>query len=324
MSMTYSRSFAPGLTRRAALGAAFAVPAAFYGLSKYGPGLIGQAAAQAPQPAPLPRSRAHTVRIGAAEVTALLTGRVFGQDPASIFAMGVPAEEFAAVAASHGLPTDRMVNNFVPTLIRIGEQRILIDAGLTPDGIRAALLDAEQKPEDITHVVMTHLHGDHIGGLHDGAAVFANARLLIPKTEYDYWAGADNAGFKGKVLPLSDRITTFDDSTGLPGGLTAVPTYGHTPGHTAYLLESQGKRLMLTGDCFNHYVFSVERPDWEVRYDMDKAAAKATRRAVLERLANERIPFIGYHMPFPAIGLIGKTTDGNYRYIPATYHLDNP
>ena len=96
---------------------------------------------------------------------------------------------------------------------------------------------------------------------------------------------------------------------------------GHTPGHMIYMLESEGQRLALTADTANHYVFSLQRPDWEVRFDADKAQAAQSRRTVFGMIAADRIPFIGYHMPFPAVGYI-EVRDSGFRMVPQSYqHL---
>ena len=89
----------------------------------------------------------------------------------------------------------------------------------------------------------------------------------------------------------------------------------------AFHLESAGKRLLITGDTANHFVLSLQKPDWEVRFDMDKAAAAATRRKVFDMVAADRIPFIGYHMPFPAAGYV-EAMDGGFRFIPESYQFE--
>jgi glyoxylase-like metal-dependent hydrolase (beta-lactamase superfamily II) len=86
------------------------------------------------------------------------------------------------------------------------------------------------------------------------------------------------------------------------------------------MIESEGKNLLLMADLANHYVWSLAHPDWEVRFDMDKAAAAATRRKVLGMLAADRVPMIGYHMPFPALGYVETRGDG-FHYVPASYQM---
>jgi glyoxylase-like metal-dependent hydrolase (beta-lactamase superfamily II) len=99
----------------------------------------------------------------------------------------------------------------------------------------------------------------------------------------------------------------------LCSGITAMAAFGHTPGHMIYSLESGGRKLMLTADTANHFVLSLERPDWEVRFDMDKSGAAATRKTVFDMIAADRLAFVGYHMPFPSVGYIEKAGEG-YRY----------
>jgi glyoxylase-like metal-dependent hydrolase (beta-lactamase superfamily II) len=99
-----------------------------------------------------------------------------------------------------------------------------------------------------------------------------------------------------------------------------MAAHGHTPGHTAYVIESEGKTLLIAVDFANHYVWSLAHPDWEVKFDMDKATAAATRRRLLGMLAADRIPFVGYHMPWPGTGYVEAEGDG-FRYVPASYQL---
>jgi glyoxylase-like metal-dependent hydrolase (beta-lactamase superfamily II) len=87
-----------------------------------------------------------------------------------------------------------------------------------------------------------------------------------------------------------------------------------------YMLESDGKQLAITADTANHYVWSLAHPEWEVRFDMDKEGAAATRKDVFGMLAADKIPFVGYHMPFPAVGYV-DTNDSGFRYVPASYQL---
>ena len=112
----------------------------------------------------------------------------------------------------------------------------------------------------------------------------------------------------------------LDAGQGAAAGITSVAAFGHTPGHMNYMLDSGGKSLLIAADFANHYVFSLAYPDWEVKFDMDKPAAAATRRSILDMLAADQTPFIGYHMPFPATGFVEKRGDG-FAYVPESYQL---
>jgi glyoxylase-like metal-dependent hydrolase (beta-lactamase superfamily II) len=260
-------------------------------------------------------------KLGAFEVTALLAGTRTVEEPTGIFGLNADPEEFAKVSAEAFLPTDKAQFFFTPTVVNTGAELVLFDTGLNPDGITAALTAAGYSADQIDTVVLTHMHGDHIGGIAgDAGATFANAKIVTGAAEHNHWMGAGNEGFDAKVRPLNDKISFLDDGGSVTGGITAMAAFGHTPGHMTYRIESEGKNLLLMADLANHYVWSLAHPDWEVRFDMDKAAAAATRRKVLGMLAAERMPMIGYHMPFPALGYVETRGDG-FHYVPASYQM---
>ena len=260
-------------------------------------------------------------KLGAFEVTALLAGTRTVEEPTGIFGLNADLEEFAKVSAEAFLPTDKAQFFFTPTVVNTGAELVLFDTGLNPDGITAALTAAGYSADQIDTVVLTHMHGDHIGGIAgDAGATFANAKIVTGAAEHNHWMGAGNEGFDAKVRPLNDKISFLDDGGAVTGGITAMAAFGHTPGHMTYRIESEGKNLLLMADLANHYVWSLAHPDWEVRFDMDKAAAAATRRKVLGMLAAERMPMIGYHMPFPALGYVETRGDG-FHSVPASYQM---
>jgi len=276
-------------------------------------------AQEAPAPA-LPTHR--DFQIGGFRVTTLLAGSRAGDNPQETFGMNVSPEEFAAVSAANFIPADRTRTFFTPVVVATGAETILFDTGLDAGGITAALAAAGYAPGDITHVVLTHMHGDHIGGLTDDAGnlTFANAAYITGQAEYDNWAAAGNEGFDAKVRPLADRMTFLADGAAVTSGVTAMATPGHTPGHMGYMIDSNGQQLAILADMTNHYVWSLAHPDWEVRFDADKAQAAATRRTVLGMLAADRVPMVGYHMPFPAMGFVETRGDG-FHWIPVSYQF---
>lgn len=262
-------------------------------------------------------------KLGAFEVTTLLAGTRAGDKPQETFGTNATPEDFAALSAANFIPADMTQNFFTPTVVNTGAEIVLFDTGLSAEGTLAALTAAGMTADMIDVVVLTHMHGDHIGGLMGADGVtptFANARYVTGSVEHNNWSTAANEGFDKNVKPLNDKITFLDDGGSPVSGITAMAAEGHTPGHMIYMVESSGQRLAITADTANHYVWSLQRPDWEVRFDADKAAAAATRKQVFGMIAADRIPFIGYHMPFPGLGFVEAQGEG-FRYVPASYQM---
>ena len=311
--MTHS----PRLTRRAALTGAAALSLAAAGLS------ASPVSAQNAGPTP-GTSRSFTM--GDMTVTTLLDGSAMRDGPKALFAADASDEEFAQLSAENFVPSDSVQFYFTPTLIDTGSEKVLFDTGLGAGGIASALADAGVSPDEIDVVVITHMHPDHIGGMMtDGAPTFANARYVTGAAEYNFWSAMEAGNRVGdlvasNVTPMAEKMTFIDDGGSVVSGVTAMGSAGHTPGHMCYMLESGGRQLVLTADLANHYVWSFARPDWAFSFDGDPAAAAASRRKVLGMLAADRIPMIGYHMPFPAAGFVETRGDG-FRYVPVTYQM---
>ncbi|MEQ6201567.1 MBL fold metallo-hydrolase [Sulfitobacter sp. HNIBRBA2951] len=269
----------------------------------------------------LPTHRDFT--LGDFRVTTLLVGSRSVESPQNIFGMNVDKETFDDVSAANFIGTDAAQFFFTPTVVNTGSDVILFDTGLNAAGTKKSLEAAGYAASDITHVVLTHMHGDHIGGLTDdtGAETFAGAAYVTGQVEFDAWAKQENENFEKKVRPLAEKMTFLDAGQDVRGGITSVESFGHTPGHMAYMLESGGKQLLLMADVANHYVWSVGYPEWEVKFDMDKAAAAATRKKIMDMASADRFPLIGYHMPFPGMGFIETRGEGGYRYVPHSYQL---
>jgi len=327
--MTDERS---GISRREALaaGAGLALAPA---MARFG---AGPAQAAAPMLG-VSRPTHYRFGIGAFEVTTVFDGAVQLDGPHPIFGQNVSAEEVHALAERNFLPKTRFENPFTPVLVNTGSELVLFDTG---NGARrrphagrfaAHLRQIGHTAEQVDVVVISHCHPDHIGGLmEDGRPLFPNARYMIGETEYDFWSHDDRlsepvAGVarlvRANVVPLADRMSFLKPGDEVVAGIRAVEAFGHTPGHIAFHIESEDARLMLTADTANHYVASLQRPEWHVRFDMDKDKAVAARRRLFDMIASERIPFAGYHMPFPAVGFVERAGRG-FRFVPASYQLN--
>jgi len=227
-----------------------------------------------------------------------------------------------------GQPGGQIALSLQPLLVRDGDRIVLIDTGAagemgTQGKLMASLKATGVEPGQVTDILISHYHGDHIGGLMgaDGTTpTFANARYMTGATEHNYWSGAANEGFDKNVKPLNDKITFLDTNGSVTTGITGMDAFGHSPGHMVYHVESDGQRLMITADTANHYVWSLQKPDWDVRFDADKPAAAAVRKQVFGQIAADRIPFIGYHMPFPGVGYI-EAREAGFHFVPASYQL---
>ena len=305
-------SQSPKLTRRATLAGAAALPlaAAAASAARAGAPMLGATPPQFMR-----------VKLGDFDVTNMLVGSRTVPEPQNIFGMNVDADTFAAASTAANLPTDAAQFFFTPPVVNTGNELVLFDTGLNGAGTVAALEAAGYTADQVDIVVITHMHGDHIGGLMtDGAPTFPNAAYVTGRVEFDAWSAAGNENFDNMVKPLADRMTFLEDGGSVASGISAMAAFGHTPGHMTYLLESGGKQMLLGADFANHYVWSLAHPTWEVKFDMDKEAAANTRKRILDMLAADKIAFSGYHMPFPAFGYV-DTSGGGYAYVPHTYQL---
>ncbi|MEX0349475.1 MAG: MBL fold metallo-hydrolase [Paracoccaceae bacterium] len=304
------------LTRRAALASAAALPAAALATPTLAAGHGGKAAGPV----------ARTFKLGDMTVTTLLDGTVARDGAKEIFGGGASDEDFQKVSEENFIPADSAQFFFTPTLVDAGGELVLFDTGLGQGGIVTALDAAGVSPDAVDVVVLTHMHPDHIGGMMtEGAPTFANARYVTGAAEYDFWSKAEEGNrvgdlVKSNVTPMAEKMSFIDDGGSVASGVTAKAAFGHTPGHMVYVLDSGGQQLVLTADLANHYVWSFAHPEWEVRFDMDKAAATQARRDVLGMLAADRVPMIGYHMPFPAAGFVEQRGDG-FRFVPVSYQM---
>jgi glyoxylase-like metal-dependent hydrolase (beta-lactamase superfamily II) len=265
-------------------------------------------------------------------------GGVVGEKPNETFGTNQTPETVQALLAKNFLPTDKFVNTFAPFVVDTGSDVILVDTGFGESGrakgngqLAAGLKAAGYSTDDITIVALTHLHGDHIGGLMEGGKpAFAKARYIAGKAEYDFWTDKAREGTPAEgnqkavlanVVPLAEKMTFIGEGDTIASGITAILAPGHTPGHMIFNIESDGKRLIATADTANHYILSLQNPTWEVRFDMDKAQAAATRKKVFDMIATDKVPFLGYHMPFPAVGF-AEVYESGYRFVPKTYQFD--
>ncbi|MEM7377031.1 MAG: MBL fold metallo-hydrolase, partial [Pseudomonadota bacterium] len=216
----------PALRRRTLLQATAVLGPLAAGLAATTVHAGGHAAAQ-------PNAIKHSFALGEFNVSTLLAGTRTVEAPQNIFGMNVDAETFESVSSAHFLPVDAAQFFFTPTVVQAGADTVLFDTGLNADSISAPLAAAGIAPEDVTIVVLTHMHGDHIGGLltADGSPTFPNARYVTGQVEFDAWAQMGNERFDKLVRPLAENMTFLGAEDTVVSGITAHATFGHTPGH---------------------------------------------------------------------------------------------
>jgi glyoxylase-like metal-dependent hydrolase (beta-lactamase superfamily II) len=314
------------LTRRSALATAAGLAAA----PLIGSSVIRTAAAEAPMMGPA-RPTHLRFPLGRFEVATIFDGGVQLDGPHPIFGQDQPADAVASYAEENNLPGKRMEIGFTPVIVNTGSELVLFDTGNgaarrpNAGALVSRLSDAGYSADQVDVVVLTHFHPDHIGGImEDGKPAFPNARYVTGQVEYDFWTAPDKAEnrvgklVQSNVVPLADKMTFMEDGGSVVSGVTSVAAFGHTPGHMAFHIESENKRLLLFADSCNHYVMSMQKPGWHVQFDMDKEAAAATRKKILGMAAADRIMATGYHMSFPAVGYIETAGDG-FRWETVSY-----
>ena len=208
------------------------------------------------------------------------------------------------------------VNTF---FLKTKDKNILIDTGFGRNLFKF-MESREVKPESIDVVLITHMHGDHTGGLvKDGKPMFPNAKLYISRPEYDYWMSSStgNSQQQKDIIEIyRNKLEVFvpgelDNKAGeLFPGIRAIFTPGHTPGHTVYLVKSNKSQVLVWGDITHANQVQMPYPDVAVTYDVNPVMAVETRKKVLSYVSKNNISVAGMHIAFPGIGRISALGDG--------------
>jgi len=296
------------------------------------------ACAMAGAAAPLAKTQGpgyYRTMLGDFEVTALNDGTV--ELPVEkILHQPAPKTQKALEKSFLKTPLETSVNGY---LVNTGSKLILIDTGAaglfgpTLGKLAANLKAAGYAPEQVDEIYITHLHPDHVGGLaQEGKAVFPNAVVRADKHDTDFWlskvnmekAPADAKGFfQGAMASLSPyseagKLQPFDGDTQLAPGVKAVSSYGHTPGHTSYVIESKGQKLVLIGDLMHVQSVQFDDPSVTIAFDSDSKAALAQRKAAFADAAKQGYMIGAAHLQFPGLGHLRAQGKG-YAFVPVNY-----
>ena len=272
-------------------------------------------------PARVQSADVHAFKVGTLDVVALRDGAMSGvPNNNAILGVGLTPGDVSAVLTANGLAGDTFDLSIQPLLVRDGSRLVLIDAGggvamgaiagKLPTSLRAAGVE----PDQVTDVLISHGHGDHVAGLIDatGGLTFPNA--VIRMSAQEWTAIRADAQMAALVAVITPKVETFQPGASVTPSITAVPLVGHTPGHSGYEIRSGGQRLLYIADSAHHSVISVQRPQWTVAFDT-APAAMASRQALLARAADENLRIYAVHFPFPGIGRVQRR-DGTFVWVP--------
>ena len=300
------------------------------------PLLPGAAFAQAP----MVKTQApgwHRAMLGDFEVTALFDGA--GKLPLLRLLVNAPPEQLAA-GLKRGFLREVVETSINAYLVNTGSKLVLVDTGSGGMfGFPAALQDnlraAGYRPEQVDEVCITHAHPDHVAGLVAGGALaFPNATLRIAKADADHFLSEEamnrappegRTAFTAAIASIrpyqaAGRLKTFEGGAELTPGIHAVPTAGHSPGHTVYRIESKGETLLLWGDLVHAAALQLENPDIGIRFDADGKSAVEQRRKIFAEVAQKGWLVGASHISFPGLGHLRATADGKgYAWVPLNY-----
>ena len=296
---------------------------------------------QALAAAPMVRTQApgyYRMMLGDFEITALSDGTVDLPVDKLLTHTTAGRVDRALARSFEKSPLETSVNAY---LVNTGSRLILIDTGAaklfgpTLGRLAANLKAAGYEPGQVDDIYITHMHPDHVGGLlADGKIAFPNAIVHASKSDADYWlsqANLDKAPaaskgfFEGAMASLQPYIkaghfVTFDGNTQLAPGIRAVAMPGHTPGHTAYMIESQGQKLLVWGDVVHVAAVQFADPAVTIAFDSDAKTAAIERKQAYAEAARQGYLIAGAHLPFPGLGHV-RTQGQAYAWVPVNYTI---
>lgn len=280
-------------------------------------------------------------QLGQLDLAVITDGVINIESIQPMFAPSIEKDDLISFFTNKMLQQDKMELAGNILFITNGEKNILIDTGsgvmLSPSTGKLIenLRNLGISPQEITDIVFTHAHPDHIGGVIDkeGMLFFQNAQYYISETEYNFWMSEEPDFSKGTknqfsdfeiqfardhFKPIETKLNFYADEAELFGFLKLEHAPGHTPGHTIIAVSSEDEELVHIADTFQH-IMLVEHPEWGNQIDSDFELGIKTRKNVLEKLSSTKKLFFGDHLPYPGLGYIQKDEKG-YHYVPKAFY----
>src|SRR6202167_2277827 len=273
-------------------------------------------------------------RIGEFELTALYDG-IWYRPINKEFIRNAPFAEVEHALDAAFMPHDRLTTPFTTLIVNTGKKLVLIDTGTggqiaaSAGALRDNLVAAGLDPNAVDRIVISHFHPDHINGIKDkdNNLIFPNAEIMVPAPEWAFWMDDANLNaatgdlketFLNQRRIFSDiakNVTQFEPGKEVAPGIETLPAPGHTPGHTVFAIHSGDQSLLVLSDPAQPPAVFARHPDWQAAFDVDGAAAVATRKRIFDRAAADPMPVLRYRFAVPAWGQPVKTT-GGYEHVP--------